>query len=251
MLLVWEGWGYQNPHGENGSEPAPSNFPKMLWAHSMWGQQGRGNRHLLTAPHLAQGRLESMSWNTEPRGTQEDHGTAAGRRFPTPLHSWQFLLHRGPIACTKLSEIISNEGGRKGWFCSGLPALAIRGPIFSFSYPFQAVLFPHKSLQQLLLPPPLPHTRATQKDPGFGGGCFGIFLVCIKIPIYLCVYRHFSMLCTQSVCTQTHSSKLLSKRFTVKVLCLQMPRSPQWSQTLTHLLQFPLRDISFILEEIY
>lgn len=64
-----------------------------------------------------------------------------------------------------------------------VPTPGIRGPISVSRCPFQAVLFPHKTLQQLLLPPPLPPTSATQKDAYssfFGGVVLGIF----------CVYKH-------------------------------------------------------------
>lgn len=116
-----------------------------------------------------------------------------------------FALSRTHGMHETLRSLTSNKGDRKGWFYAEFPALRIRGSIFGSSYSFQAVLFPHKSLPQLLLPPPLPPISATEKDASswFWRGLFWDFLVCIKTPMYLCVYRHFSILCTHSICLHT------------------------------------------------
>lgn len=177
MVLVWEGWGNQNSHGEDGLEPAPLDFPKMLWAQQVWAAGQREQAPpCCTSPGPGQAGIQELG--TPSCGVQEDHGTASGRRFPTPLHPWGLLLCQGPMACTKLSEVPpSMKDAGKGDFRqdsqpweSGVPSLA---PVIPFRL-FCFLTNPYNNFCYHLTSHP-PVLLRKMPIPGFGGGCFGIF----------------------------------------------------------------------------
>lgn len=71
MVLAWEGWGNQNPHGEEASKPAPLDFHKMLWAQQV---RAAGQREQ-TAPHCTSpgpGQAGICELGTPSHGLQED-----------------------------------------------------------------------------------------------------------------------------------------------------------------------------------
>lgn len=214
--------------GEDGSEPAPLDFPKMqswgVWAQQI-GKKGRGNRHLLTALYLAQGRLESMSWEHQAMVFKRTTEHLLGGDSPLPSIPVSFCFVKNPWHALNSQKSHHQCRRQQSMTFMQDSQPCHWGPILGSSCPFQDVLFPHKPLQQLLLPPPLPPTSATGKDAYsfFWRGLLGVFLVCM----YLCVYRQFSMLCTHTV----FAHRLILQNYQanasqLKVLCLQMPRSP-------------------------
>lgn len=178
MALVWEEWGHQNLHREDGSKPAPLNLPKMLWAQQVGaaGQEEQASPHC-TSPGPGQAGIHELG--TPSHGVQEDHRTTAGRRFPTPLHPWQLLLSQGPMACTKLSEVPPvRQEAAKGDFMQGAQ------PWHQGSH-----LCLHVSLSGCAVSSQNPTTTSVTTSPPthqcyserclflfFWGGCFGNFL---------------------------------------------------------------------------
>ena len=130
--------------------------------------------------------------------------------------------------CNKLSEVPpAMQKVAKGDFCAGCPAPAAGVPSLVPGVPFRLCCFlttPYNNFfcYHLIAPPgllgkiPIPF----------------IFFVCVYIHthtyIYVCVYTHSSILYMYIQCLHIgmYFKIMRSKCFTVKVPCLQMPRSP-------------------------